>query len=61
MGSTIVVNGSGNVTTDFMKVAGFPKLDFNTSSTSAWGNVRMRVAMALDVTGRWPTTARCRR
>ena len=34
-----------------MKVAGFPKLDFNTSSTSAWGNVRMRVAMALDVTG----------
>ncbi|MBR1125029.1 TadE/TadG family protein [Bradyrhizobium lablabi] len=51
MGSTIVVNGSGNIKTDFMKVAGFPKLDFNTSSTSAWGNVRMRVAMALDNTG----------
>ncbi len=50
-GSTILVNGSGNVTTEFMKVAGFPKLDFNTSSTSAWGNVRMRVAIALDVTG----------
>ncbi|MFH1345587.1 MAG: TadE/TadG family type IV pilus assembly protein [Pseudomonadota bacterium] len=50
-GSTIQVNGSGNVTTEFMKVAGFPKLDFNTSSTSAWGNVRMRVAIALDVTG----------
>ena len=50
-GSTIRVNGSGNVTTEFMKVAGFPKLDFNTSSTSAWGNVRMRVALALDVTG----------
>ena len=50
-GSTIQVNGSGNVTTEFMKVAGFPKLDFNTSSTSVWGNVRMRVAMALDVTG----------
>jgi Flp pilus assembly protein TadG len=51
MGSTIVVNGSGTVTTDFMKVAGFPNLNFNTSSTSAWGNVRMRVAMALDNTG----------
>ena len=50
-GSTILVNGSGNVTTEFMKVAGFPKLDFNTSSTSVWGNVRMRVAIALDVTG----------
>jgi Flp pilus assembly protein TadG len=51
MGSTIQVNGSGSVTTDFMKVAGFPQLGFNTSSTSAWGNVRMRVAMALDNTG----------
>lgn len=50
-GSTILVNGSGNVTTEFLKVAGFPKLDFNTSSTSAWGNVRMRVAIALDNTG----------
>ncbi|QWG25585.1 pilus assembly protein [Bradyrhizobium sediminis] len=51
MGSTIQVNGSGAVTTQFMKVAGFPNINFNTSSTSAWGNVRMRVAMALDVTG----------
>ena len=50
-GSTIMVNGSGNVPTEFMKVAGFPQLGFDTSSTSAWGNVRMRVALALDVTG----------
>ena len=50
-GSTIVVNGSGNVTTDFMKVAGFPQIGFDSSSTAAWGNVRMRVALALDVTG----------
>ena len=39
------------VTTDFLKVAGFPTINFNTSSTAAWGNVRMRVAMALDNTG----------
>lgn len=51
LGSTIVVNGSGAITTQFMKVAGFPTINFNTSSTSAWGNVRMRVAMALDNTG----------
>jgi Flp pilus assembly protein TadG len=50
-GSTILVKGSGNVPTDFMKVAGFPQIGFDTSSTSAWGNVRMRVALALDVTG----------
>ena len=51
LGSTIQVNGSGSVTTDFMKVAGFPNITYNTSSTAAWGNVKMRVAMALDNTG----------
>jgi Flp pilus assembly protein TadG len=50
-GSTILVNGSGAINTTFMRVAGFPTMDFKTGSTSAWGNVRMRVAMALDVTG----------
>jgi Flp pilus assembly protein TadG len=50
-GSNIQVNGSGAVTTDFLKVAGFPTLNFNTSSTATWGSVRMRVAMALDNTG----------
>jgi Flp pilus assembly protein TadG len=50
-GSTVQVNGSGNVTTDFLKVAGFPTLNFNSSSTATWGSVRMRVAMALDNTG----------
>jgi Flp pilus assembly protein TadG len=50
-GSNVQVNGSGAVTTDFLKVAGFPTLNFNTSSTATWGSVRMRVAMALDNTG----------
>ncbi|MBR1271115.1 TadE/TadG family protein [Bradyrhizobium sp. AUGA SZCCT0222] len=50
-GSTIKINGTGNVPTEFMKVAGFPQIGFDTSSTSLWGNVRMRVALALDVTG----------
>src|SRR5215218_2563456 len=50
-GSTIVVNGSVNLPTQFMKIAGYPQIGFDSSSTSAWGNVRMRVALALDVTG----------
>lgn len=49
--ATILLAGNGTVNTDFMRVAGFPNLNFNTSSTSTWGNVRMRVAMALDNTG----------
>jgi Flp pilus assembly protein TadG len=51
IGSTIYLHGSGSVTTDFLKMAGFPNLNFGGDSTTAWGNVRMRVAMALDNTG----------
>lgn len=51
LGSTITLNGSGNVKTDFLSVLGFPSLGFTTSSTTAWGNVKMRVALALDNTG----------
>ena len=50
-GSTILINGAGAIDTTLMRVAGFPTMGFTTSSTSAWGNVRMRVAMVLDVTG----------
>jgi Flp pilus assembly protein TadG len=49
--ATVVVSGSGNVQTDFMKVVGFPQIDFKTNSTATWGNTKLRVAMALDVTG----------
>lgn len=51
MGSTIQLAGTGTYTTSFMKIAGFPTLGINTTSTSAWGNVRMRVALVLDNTG----------
>jgi hypothetical protein len=51
LGSTIQVSGDGNLTTPFMKIAGFPTLDITTSSTSPSGMVRMRVAMVLDNTG----------
>ena len=51
MGSTIQLTGTGTYTTSFMKIAGFPTLGIGTTSTSAWGNVRMRVALVLDNTG----------
>jgi Flp pilus assembly protein TadG len=50
-GSTILLSASGQITTDFMKIAGFPTMGFGTSSTATWGNTRMRVAMVLDNTG----------
>ncbi|ABA04958.1 hypothetical protein Nwi_1697 [Nitrobacter winogradskyi Nb-255] len=47
----ILASGQGAIETDFMKIAGFPQLSFGTSSTSTWGNSRMRVALVLDNTG----------
>ncbi|ABD88868.1 pilus assembly protein TadG-related protein [Rhodopseudomonas palustris] len=49
--STVVMNTSGSMPTSFLKVAGFTALPFTASSTSTWGATRLRVAMALDVTG----------
>ncbi len=36
-GATIEINGSGSITTDFMRVVGFPNMNFNTASTTTWG------------------------
>src|SRR4051794_9407607 len=60
MGSTIVVNGSGAVTTDFMKVAGFPNINFNSSSTSAWATTECGWRWCWITPDRWTRTARCR-
>jgi Flp pilus assembly protein TadG len=50
--STIQISGSGVVNTDFLKFAGYsPTIGFGTSSTSTWGNAKMRVALVLDNTG----------
>jgi Flp pilus assembly protein TadG len=50
-GSTILVSGSGTMTTDFLNVAGIPQINFNSNSTTSWGTTKLRVAMALDNTG----------
>jgi Flp pilus assembly protein TadG len=50
-GSSVKVDGSGSIVTDFMKVAGFPTMGYNATSTSTWGTSLLRVALVLDNTG----------
>ena len=50
-GAQIKLTGTGTIGTSFMKLAGVPNMTFNTSSTTAWGTTKLRVAMALDNTG----------
>jgi Flp pilus assembly protein TadG len=50
-GSQVVVNASSSVNTMFMGVMGFRTLPVSASSTSTWGNNRLRVALVLDNTG----------
>jgi Flp pilus assembly protein TadG len=49
----IIVSGKTSVNTMFMRIPGFGinSVVVAGSSTSAWGNVRLRVALALDNTG----------
>ena len=49
--SNIQLNASGQIVTQFMKLVGFPTMTFNTKVTTTWGDVKMRVALALDNTG----------
>ena len=54
-GSSIAMTGSGKLPTSFLAAVGFPNLAFNVGSTTSWGNTKMRVALALDVTGSMAT------
>ena len=49
--STVAVTSTGKVPTSFMKFANVDANPFKASSTSTWGATRLRVAIALDVTG----------
>jgi Flp pilus assembly protein TadG len=50
-GSQVVVTGSATVNTMFLGVLGINSIDVSASSTSTWGNTRLRVALVLDNTG----------
>jgi len=50
-GSQLVLNGSATVNTNFLGVLGYDHIDITGSTTSTWGNTRLRVALVLDNTG----------
>ncbi|RAI42889.1 vWA domain-containing protein [Rhodoplanes roseus] len=49
--SNVVVDASATMKTRFMGVLGISQMTLKVSATTAWGNTRLRVALALDNTG----------
>lgn len=50
-GSQLTLSGSASIPADFFKFLGVENIKFSASSTSTWGNTRLRVALVLDNTG----------
>jgi Mg-chelatase subunit ChlD len=50
-GSQVLATATATMPTDFMGIMGYKNLNLSVSSTVAWGNSRLRVALALDNTG----------
>src|SRR5688500_13455984 len=50
-GASVKVDATGSMPTDFMKFGNINNVAINASSTTKWGNIRYRVALALDNTG----------
>jgi Flp pilus assembly protein TadG len=50
-GSSVTINTSAVMKTTFLGVVGIQEMPIKVSATSAWGNTRLRVALALDNTG----------
>jgi Flp pilus assembly protein TadG len=50
-GSKVTLDGSAIVPTDFLNVLGFSEIKITATTTTTWGNTRLRVALVLDNTG----------
>jgi Flp pilus assembly protein TadG len=50
-GSKVTVSGTATINTNFLRILGFDHIDIATTTTSTWGNTRLRVALVLDNTG----------
>jgi len=50
-GSQVLVTATARVPTSIMGIVGYNYINLSTSSTAKWGVQRLRVALALDVTG----------
>jgi Flp pilus assembly protein TadG len=49
--SKVVVTANVDVDTNFMGIMGIKQVPVSSSTTVTWGNTKLRVALALDVTG----------
>ena len=49
--STVTISSAASVKTLFMGIIGINKIDISATTKVKWGNTKLRVAMALDVTG----------
>jgi len=50
-GSKVTLAGSATVPTDFLNVLGFSAINISATTTTTWGNTRLRVSLVLDNTG----------
>ena len=50
-GSTVTLNGTATINTNFLGVLGYSQLNISAMTKSTWGNTRLRVALVLDNTG----------
>lgn len=50
-GSKIALSGTAAVATHFLGILGLSQLNISATTTSTWGNTRLRVALVLDNTG----------
>ena len=50
-GSNVVVDGSADMSTEFMRILGFKTITVGGTATAKWGSTRLRVALVLDTTG----------
>lgn len=50
-GASVTLTASGTMATTFLNVIGRSSLPINVQSKSSWGNIKLRVAVALDVSG----------
>ncbi len=50
-GASVKIDAAGTMQTEFMKLAGYSSVPLSVTTTTKWGNIRYRVALALDNTG----------
>jgi Flp pilus assembly protein TadG len=50
-GSSVLITGSADIDTEFMRIFGFKSITVGGTAITKWGSARLRVALVLDTTG----------